>query len=729
MKKIFLILPILIFSLFLAFTPQKALAAYDSNLVISDAQLTAKNTMSEQQIQDFLVAKGSFLANFTVPAPRTVTYYIDSTRTLTTYENTTIGPYGVSTEVDVRGWRASRVIWQVCQWYGVNPQVALTIIEKESTFILGRTSGRSDGSIAVPGANSYATYAWLMGYAYTEDVNNPAKNVCGVATPGANPNKSCAGFAAQLDNGIWAVANWMNLANIQSTGNDYGCGAWGGSYRTDYTTRLCDGEWITPRSGATAALYRYTPHTGLTGGYSGNRAFYLIYNNWFGDGLTVSQFYLSDLRPAAGMMVNGSYVITNNTGASVTLDSVGLAGRLNTWDSGIVRDFGWQPNVTIAAGEAKPFAFSTPIYDVGKITVWPCFKYVGVYRDSWKGFTDINSHFPNLTVNNALWVSPVPSMAGQSSYYEITVKNHESSPILYGIMGIAVRGTNGTSFDPVWSYGGTIPANGGQKTISGNSTISQAGTYWAWASVGFAGSYMAIPFSTGGVSLSYAVAPATASFSFSSFWLSNLSPARGEMLRGAFQITNNTPLNQSINGIGLVSRPGSVNSGINRDLGWYADVAFKPWETKIFDFASVVRDPGLIYLWPALNYRGTFSYFQQGLTVANTHAPKLTSVGSPEVAFTPYYVYANNNFTATIALRNDEGRNLYLDGIGIAARDAAGNNADLGWTTPVQIAPGQVYTLPLIRKLPKPGMYIFWGADYIWPYYDKTTGIVYKPVN
>lgn len=310
-------------------------AAFDPGMVITDAVFTSANTMTEAQIQAFLVSKGSFLANYTVPAPRTVTYYIDSTRTLTTYENTVIGPYGVDSEVNVQGWKASRLIWQASQWYGVNPQVVLTIIEKESNFILGRTSGRADGSIATPGANSYATYAWIMGYAYTEDTSNPAKNVCGTATPGANPTKSCAGIAAQLDNATWAVANWANLANAQSSGNNYNCPSWSGSYRTNYSTRLCDGEWVTPRSGATAALYRYTPHTGLTGGYSGNRAFYLIYNNWF---VPFEYSFVSANNPPV-VMANGSLyasqiVIRNAGSVSWKSDGSGSANPFRLYVDG-----------------------------------------------------------------------------------------------------------------------------------------------------------------------------------------------------------------------------------------------------------------------------------------------------------------------------------------------------------------------------------------------------------
>jgi len=492
MKKFLLLLPIFVISIIFTCLPGKVLAAYNPNLVITDAQLTANNTMSEQQIQDFLVAKGSFLANFTVPAPRTVTYYIDSTRTLTTYENTTIGPYGVSTEVDVQGWRASRVIWQVCQWYGVNPQVALTIIEKESSFILGRTSGRADGSIAVPGANSYATYAWLMGYAYTEDTSNPAVNVCGVATPGANPSKSCAGFASQIDNAIWAVANWMNLANAQSTGNNYSCsGGWSGSYRTNYSTRLCDGDWITPTSGATAALYRYTPHTGLTNGYAGNRAFYLIYSNWFdfskylGDNIRLSSsLLLSNYAPAIGETVTDTFTIKNYMSSPIALEKVVITGRD---PGGAPVDYPISYNVMLdAAGgnDSASFREERKFQSTGVHSVWVSYLYGGTWYsaavDNGKtNYMTFNVHMPNLTVTG-LSINPGAPNVGQEVSITYTVKNNEAKDIKADVLSVGNRLT--TQWYPARDFGGytdvAIPA-GQTVTYTVKRTLDTAGLYVA----------------------------------------------------------------------------------------------------------------------------------------------------------------------------------------------------------------------------------------------------------
>lgn len=598
----------------------KTFAAYDPNLVITDAQLTAKNAMTEAQIQEFLVIKGSFLANYTVPAPRTVTYYISQTRTLTTFENSTIGPYGISTEVDVRGWRASRVIWQVSQWYGVNPQVVLSIIEKESSFILGRTSGRADGSIAVPGANSYATYAWLMGYAYTEDTNNPAVNVCGVATPGANPSKSCAGFAAQLDNATWAVANWMNLANAQSSGNNYSCGGgWSGSYRTNYTTRLCDGDWITPQSGATAALYRYTPHTGLTGGYAGARSFYLIYTNWFDPGnflknnMSISNYSISNGTPAKGETVTATFSLTNTLSVPIVINAVGFVARPGAVNSTVNRDFGWNANSNFVAGETKTFTFTTVILDTGPLYVWPVLYYQGAYTHYYQGWTIMNIHLPKLTITANLTSTNNPLFVGQDIPITVSVKNNEKTTIKYDSLGIPVR-NNTVNKDVTWLASGEFTP-GEVKILSGVLRPDKAGVYVAWVGILQSGEFRLLKADDGMQYLVMNIINTYPDFLLSNYSISNASPIVGETVTATFSLKNNLPAPISIDAIGFVARPDSINSIVNRDYGWKPNEVFSPGQTRTFEFTTTIKDKSFLYVWPAFYHQGSFVHYFRGWTV------------------------------------------------------------------------------------------------------------------
>lgn len=243
--------------------PKTTFAAWDPNNLISDQEMTNSGTMSEQQIQDFLVAHGSFMAIYAVPEGRYMTW-----KGVSYYETPWIGPAGA--EVNATGWRAAKVIYEASRWYGINPQVIIATMQKESSLIT-----------SYPPAY-YGLVQWAMGYAYTESGIRP---VCKTST-NYNPTGSCAGFAVQVDWAATSLSNSTRNANNHS-GNGYGCdfngngeidwdlGEWAGNYWTNAPFRLCDGDWVTAQTGATAALYRYTPH------YAGGYSFYTIYTGWF----------------------------------------------------------------------------------------------------------------------------------------------------------------------------------------------------------------------------------------------------------------------------------------------------------------------------------------------------------------------------------------------------------------------------------------------------------------
>ena len=91
-----------------------AKADFNPSYIISDPTFTCTSTMSEADIQTFLEYKGSYLAD----------YY----ETRDSY----IGP---NNDVAVKGWRASKIIRQVADWYGVNPQVILATLQKEQSLV------------------------------------------------------------------------------------------------------------------------------------------------------------------------------------------------------------------------------------------------------------------------------------------------------------------------------------------------------------------------------------------------------------------------------------------------------------------------------------------------------------------------------------------------------------------------------------------------------------------
>jgi hypothetical protein len=492
--------------------PVKAFAGYDSGAIISDGEFFAKNTMTETEIQGFLEQKGSFLANITVPPARTPTYcirydyYGNCIKYLTKYEGTWIGPVG--SEVNSEGWKISKVIYNVSQWYGINPQVLLTIIEKESSFV-----SRKDGSIASVSHDSYATFAWLLGYAYTENENDPAVDVCGTST-NYNSAGSCAGIAMQIDWAGGSLPNWAKNAN-NKVGNSFRCdfngdgyinwegGEWAGNYWTGISIRLCDGEWVDLKTGASGALYRYTPHTGLTGGYSGNLAFYRIYNAWFNYYKFISENTLrqtSDISfstqgsPAMGEAQTATFKVKNTSADSITVD-MGLADEVASakqWES-----FPLKETLTFTPGEEKELSYTKTIKYAGSHRIWASFRFNGVWYDLLPNSTQ--------TVKYGMWVhlpdirgmvysfTSMPPAVGQQFTTTLAIKNLESRPITIDELGIANYNETYNLWRSLDTNVQNILINAGEtKTYTFTKTLDKEGTYNSWPTYRIAAAWFSV---------------------------------------------------------------------------------------------------------------------------------------------------------------------------------------------------------------------------------------------
>ena len=113
--------PLILFFFFTIFMLVVLLGAYDSaragfdaSYITSDITFTNTGTMSEADIQAFLQSKGSYLAG---------------------YHETRDSNIGPNNDVSARGWSAAKIIWQVANWYGVNPEVILTTLQKEQSLV------------------------------------------------------------------------------------------------------------------------------------------------------------------------------------------------------------------------------------------------------------------------------------------------------------------------------------------------------------------------------------------------------------------------------------------------------------------------------------------------------------------------------------------------------------------------------------------------------------------
>jgi hypothetical protein len=245
-----------------------ASAAVNYNNLIDDAVFDNSGTMNAQQINDWLNAKfpSSCISTnngFTAPLP---SGYNPSQGYL----------YGANTT-------AGKIISDVATIYGMNPQVLISTLEKESSVVSGSASYHCQ----------YMSTA--MGYDCPDSGNCPR-----------NPATE-SGFSKQVVHAAWILSyarhrsegqnNWYagvgrsGWDNTDDLGYCYsGPTVAGGPFylcpdQLGHTNDplishsgqyVYDSTQVQIQTGATAALFNYTPHL------HGQQLFTQIFNNWFG---------------------------------------------------------------------------------------------------------------------------------------------------------------------------------------------------------------------------------------------------------------------------------------------------------------------------------------------------------------------------------------------------------------------------------------------------------------
>lgn len=261
--------------------PQKANAVTASDWragrIIDDAVFYNKNSMTAQQIQQFLDAKvpncdrNRASSNPSYQPPWTcLKEYQENTAT----KENNIGRFNANgTPYSVPGGKlAGQIIWEVAQEYGINPQVLIVMLQKEQGLITDN-------------------WPWKVQY----------QKAMGYACPDTAPcDTQYYGFYNQVSSAAWQLKRYIALPyryNFQS----------GVSRYIQYSPNAaCGGSQVYLENAATAALYNYTPYqpnagalTNMYGtadcGAYGNRNFWRYFNDWFGSTLGMGGFVSLDI--------------------------------------------------------------------------------------------------------------------------------------------------------------------------------------------------------------------------------------------------------------------------------------------------------------------------------------------------------------------------------------------------------------------------------------------------
>jgi hypothetical protein len=287
-KRIFLILmlPLLVASSLTTLIPYNTSAqTFNGNQVISDAVFNDHGSMNAAQIDNFLNG----------------------------FASSCISPNSGFSAVDPIGYNPSQgflyggnvsagtVISHAATAYNLNPQVLIATLQKEQSLITGEagcSTNRIAKSLGYGCPDGGSSYSYSNVSLYTRN-GTAFTSVSGVCVNSA----AKAGFSQQIIHAAWMLkysqqrslgnigwaiikGGWDNSDDLNATFSGYmtqgcykrsrydsNCTNFDGYATIDNTTVHMD-------TGATAALYRYTPH------FSGNQHFVSIFSGWFGSTLT-----------------------------------------------------------------------------------------------------------------------------------------------------------------------------------------------------------------------------------------------------------------------------------------------------------------------------------------------------------------------------------------------------------------------------------------------------------
>ncbi|MFN3301594.1 MAG: hypothetical protein ACK413_01005 [Patescibacteria group bacterium] len=198
-----LIFSLSVISYFLFVICNSVLASFNPDYLISDKEMTNYQAMSLQEIEDFLKKQGGALANY-----KTI-------------------------DLDGQIKSGGQIIWQAAQKYQINPQVLITLLQREQMLVTQKVS-------------KLTQYDWATGFACYDN---------------QKPIEKFRGFAKQVDRAAWRLRYFLQHP-------------WQFVFQPGQVYKISD-FFVIPQNLATAALYNYSPHI------KSNKLFWSIWQKWF----------------------------------------------------------------------------------------------------------------------------------------------------------------------------------------------------------------------------------------------------------------------------------------------------------------------------------------------------------------------------------------------------------------------------------------------------------------
>lgn len=246
-------------------TATPAASQWSAGYIISDEQFYDYNSMTAAEIQAFLVARVPVCETWRSAGAHDPIVCLKDFRMTT--ESRSADAFCPAAYTGATNELASTIIYKVAQACHINPKVLLVTLEKEMSLV-GHT--------------------WPSQWRYTKAMGY-----------GCSDTAPCIETYGGFQKQVYLAAKQFQRYKNNPSGYNYRAGAWNNIYYYPPNSRPdCGYSSVYIQNVATASLYNYTPYqpdsaalanmTGLGGWCSsyGNRNFWVLWWNWFGDPLT-----------------------------------------------------------------------------------------------------------------------------------------------------------------------------------------------------------------------------------------------------------------------------------------------------------------------------------------------------------------------------------------------------------------------------------------------------------
>jgi hypothetical protein len=588
---------------------------FNPSRIIDDAVFYNKDSMSPQQIQQFLDSKvptcdtnGTQMYNSTQTRAQ---WAAANSRPLPPY--TCLKDYSQSVPTVINGGSdlcknsisggtksSAQIIWDVAQACGINAQVLLVMLQKEQSLITDTW----------PWPIQYNT---AMGYACPDSGPNNS----------ANCNSSFFGFFTQ----VYDAAKAYRRYEANPTSYNYRAGR--NNFVLYNPDTNCGGTNIFIQNQATANLYIYTPYqpnasalnnlygTGDSCSAYGNRNFWRLFNDWFGsttDSIQttyelrmVSPISTTPVNPKAGDTITVSYTVRNFRNSTLSYQNSLIQCRVNSISN---CDPSWSGATSLAQGQERTLTYTIVAGTGGDYTLTPYALIDGVWYRIGVGAEPSYSNnksisVPDIRITSPISTTPSSPMPGESLLVRFSVKNFGTKNTTLSTSIIQCRFEITSNCDS--SLGGSLTlAPNGQSTFS------------YWINPADDGNYSLIPFyRLNGNWYNYRTIPTVndnIEFSVADLRLTGpiynnpVSPIPGQDMTVSYTVRNFGDKPAILQNSILQCR---LNNNVNCDTGFTAGLTINPGEERTFTETITSVQSGNYVLNPLLRQNSSWRLYQK----------------------------------------------------------------------------------------------------------------------